>query len=451
MEKNNNINIAVINVMNQKKGYSLNKDLNGGFGTADTNVKTLPDKILTFLKGKLIVLPVISLAFLMGIFKKKNIPAEFYEGTLPYAGHDIILIYGTIVDYRNENDVCRLLKNRFKSAKVGFIGPFPSTKPKLFDSGDFVIIGDFESYFLHEFENKFQLDGHVKVKKKVDVNELPSPELKGFDTRKYRYSPAINRRPFFSLQASRGCPYSCLYYCVYAKFQGNQVILRSPQKVVADIIHLMKNYNIRGFQFRDPIFGIKKGYIEEFCEEIKKHNLQFQWGIETRLDILDEHKIELMFNLGLRNINIGIETFDYEIAKQNKRLLMDLKQQEDLISFCEKLGVKISAFYIFGYEKDTKKSMRLTLQYAKKLNTFLARFAVLTPYPGTKYFDDIDRQGRIETHDYEKYTQFNLVIKHQNLDNKELRSMLSKAYTEYYFRPQYIFNFLKWKIREFWL
>ncbi len=99
-----------------------------------------------------------------------------------------------------------------------------------------------------------------------------------------------------------------------------------------------------------------------------------------------------MFDVGLRNINIGIETTDINIANKNKRLLSNINHQEEIIKYSENLGVKISAFYLFGYEGDSKQLMEETLKYAKKLNTFLARFAVCTPYPGTEYYDKVQKR-----------------------------------------------------------
>lgn len=449
--QDNKIKIAVVNVVNKTKKAAMNKDLNGGFGTSDIYSNSVHEKVLMLIKRKYFNLPIISLAFLMGIFKQKNIPAKFYEGELPDAEPEIILIYGSIVDYRNENSVCKLLKNRFRNAAIGFIGPFPSVKPELFGSGDFVIIGDFEYFFLKEFRDKHQLNGRVIVKEKVILDELPPPELEGFPIKKYSYYPAITKRPFFTLQSSRGCPYSCSYYCAYAKLQGSKVTIRSPKNVFEDMAYLRNKHNIQGFQFRDPTFGIKEGYVEELCNEIKRHNFKVQWGIETRLDLLNKYKIKTMFDAGMRYINVGIETIDSEIAEKNKRSLIDEKRQEELIKYCEKIGVKISPFYLFGYEGDTKKSMESTLKYAKKLNTFLVRFAICTPYPGTDFFENLEKQGRILTYDYEKYNQFNPVIKHQNLSSKDIQNMLSRAYKEYYFRLGYIWRLLKWKIREFWL
>ena len=88
------LKIAVINVKNSKKNVAMNKDLNGGFGTADTYSGTFFGKIIANIKNKYIKLPIVSLAFLMGIFKQKNICAKYFEGSLPVKddNFDVIVI-----------------------------------------------------------------------------------------------------------------------------------------------------------------------------------------------------------------------------------------------------------------------------------------------------------------------------------------------------------------------
>jgi anaerobic magnesium-protoporphyrin IX monomethyl ester cyclase len=443
--------IAVINVHNHKKKVAMNKDLNGGFGTADTYSNSIFEKILAIIKRKSVKLPVTGLANLMGIFREKGITSRYYENKLPIKTFDIYLIYGSIVDFRNENRVAKIIKKHFPNSQVGFIGPFPSTMPKYFKDNDFVIKGDYEKFFLEEYDYMTKLHGVIEVKGNVNMDLLPPPELNGFPIKNYGYSPAIVDKPFFALQASKGCPYSCSYYCVYGKFQGPIVNVRSPSKVVEDILYLKKKHGIKGIQFRDPTFGIKPGYIEELCKLMREKRTNVKWGIETKIGLLDKNKIRAMFKVGLRNINIGVETIDPKVAKKNRRIMNNMKHQEDLIKYCEKIGVKVSAFYLFGYDGDTKKSMRTTLNYAKKLNTFIARFAVCTPYPGTEFYEEMKKQDRLLTDDLEQYTQFNLVLKHKNLKPNDVSKMLSKAYKEYYFRPKFIFKVLIWKIREFWL
>ncbi len=452
--KNFGAGIAVVNVLNPSKKIAMNKDLNGGFGTADSYGQSMPERIISIAKKKSIRLPIVSLASLMGIFKQKGIPAKYSELSEPNLPEkrDLILVYGSIVDFRNECRMARELKLQHPGSQIGFIGPFPSTMPELYTAScDFVIKGDFEKFFLNRFMPGSRLNGIINVEGNVNLDHLPPPELDGFPIKSYGYAPAIKERPFFALQASKGCPYICSYYCVYGKFQGPKVNVRSPEKVVGDMAYLNSKYGIRGFQFRDPTFGIQKGYVEKFCEELEKSGLKVKWGIETRVDLLDRQKIKFMFDKGLRNINLGIETTNENVAKRNKRLLANIEKQEEIIRFCEGLGVKVSAFYMLGYADDTIDSMASTLAYAKRLNTFLARFAVSTPYPGTQFFEDLKKQGRILTFDYEKYTQFNPIIKYSNLEPADIRMMLSRAFREYYFRPKYLLNLFEWKARDLWL
>ncbi len=447
------LKIALVHPVNKEKNYAMNKDLNGGFGTADDYGNSFTSRIIKLIKKRSIRLPIISFAFLQALFKEQGHEAKYFEEDLPdeKEDYDLILVYGTVVDYKNENRVCRLLKEKFPKAKVGIFGPFPSRNPEIFDSGDFVLLGEAESFFMGDFKNLDQLNGKVNVSSLTDMEKLPSPDYDGFPLKKYGYSPAISEKPFVVLQASKGCPYSCRYYCTYGEYQGPKIRQRSAKKVVDDIIKLQEKYGARGIQFRDPVFGLFPKFIDEFCEELKNRNVKIAWGMETRLDLLNENNLKKMFDVGLRNVNVGIETTDPEIAKLNKRGLIAENHQEKIIKICKDLGIKVSAFFILGYEGDTLETARNTIKYAIKLNTPLARFAISTPYPGTGFYHQLKQEGRILTEDYEKYTQFNLVYRHKNLSAEEVKKLLEEAFRRYYFRPSYFLSMLGWKIREFWL
>lgn len=437
--------IALIHATNKNKNTAMNKDLNGGFGTCDEYGDSFSSKIIKFIKQRSVRLPVISFAFLQAIFKQQGHEVEYFEESLPTQGeYDLILVYGTVVDYRNENSTAKLLKNKFPSAKVGIFGPFPATKPELFESSaDFILTGEPESFFMNDFKNLSQLKGRVPSSSENNMELLPTPDFDNFPINKYSYSPAITKKPFLVLQASKGCPYSCRYYCVYGDYQGPKIRQRSAKRVVDDIIELQNKYNVKGIQFRDPVFGLNRPWVKEFCEELKNRNVKIEWGMETRLDLLTEENVKLMQEAGLRNINVGIETSDPEIANKNKRKLVAANHQESIINFCRQIGVGISSFFILGYDGDTLETMRTTVNYAIKLNTPLARFSVATPYPGTGYYDQLEKEGKILTKDFEQYNQFNLVYKHENLTPKQVKQELESALRRYYFRPSYFFNLTK--------
>ena len=82
-----------------------------------------------------------------------------------------------------------------------------------------------------------------------------------------------------------------------------------------------------------------------------------EWGMETRADLLDEKKIRRMHEVGLSNLNIGIETPDDEIAKLSKRKVIEKKHQENIVNLCKELGINVTAFFILAFENDTLESM----------------------------------------------------------------------------------------------
>ena len=445
--------VALVNAVNPEVDVAMNKDLAGGMGTFSNFGDSFFARIVSLAKGKNVKLPILSLASLQAIFKQKGHETYYinYDGKNDFDGdYDLVLIYGSIVNYEYENKVGREIKEKNKKAKVGFYGTFPSVKPDLF-KGDFVIAGEAESYFLEEFKSLTSMNGVIKVEKTTDINNLPTPDFDGFEIDEFSYFPAIKEKPFLTLQASRGCPYSCAYYCPYPTGQGSKYRVRDAERVVSDIETLIKKYGMKGFQFRDPTFGMNKKQVAEFVRLMKERNVKVKFGIETRLDLLDKSSLKELFDIGLRNLNIGVETIHEDIASINKRKLVEVNHQEEIIKYCHELGIKISAFYIFGLVNDNEENIKKTIDYAIKLNTNVAQFCISCPYPGTKFYDDMKSEGLITEDNFEKYNSVNLVFKHSNLGADQLKNLQQYAFKKYYFRAGYLAGFLRWQIRGLWL
>jgi len=443
------LKIALVSLINKRKNYCINKDLNGGAGTADDYDGSWGARLIRFARKNITNLPVSLFGNLQAIFKQLGhdvIFIETHDLSKITEKFDLLLIYGSIVDYNHENEQGEAYKNIHPDTKVGYCGSFPAAQPHLFIGGDFVVKGEAEYFFLKEFNNLDQLTGHVPVSALTDLNDIPSPNLDGFPINKFSYSPAILTKPFFFIQSSFGCPYSCRYYCTYGEYQGPKIRQRSAVKVVQDMTKLKEVYGIQALQFRDPIFGLEKGFIEDLCFEIKKQKLQIEWGIETRLDLLNEEIISKMQAVGLVSINCGIETPNEKIAKANKRKLVAHQYQENIINFCNKRKINITAFFILGLETDTIETINQTISYALSLNIDLARFSVSTPYPGTRFFDDLKKNGKLLTEDYEQYSQFRLVYKHDHLSPEDVRILIGKAYQKFYFRPTFLIKRLLKKL-----
>ncbi len=443
---------ALISVVNSQKKFALNKDLNGGFGTADDYPGGgLVTVLARQIKKRTVRLPVLSFAYLQAILRSHSYYVKYFEGTFPDPEEDffdVILFHGTIVDYRYECYIAGKMQSLYPQAKIGFFGSFPTIKPELFNNFNFVIQGEVEEFFLNQFKDLTNLTGNIKVAFLTDLNKLPTPDLEGFLLDQYRYSLSFFRKRFMTLLSSMGCPYECRYYCSYGQLQGPVVRQRSVAKVVNDLKVYKEKYAIDVVQFRDPVFGIKEGFINEFSESLIKEKVNIQWGIETRFEILDEYKLRLMYQAGLRQINLGVETSQKSVASKNYRQLIEHDQQRRIVNLCKRIGINVAAFYVFGLEGENRDNMVETLDYAKSLNTPVARFSVLTPYPGTDFFKVLKSKGLIVNEDFEQYTQFNLVFYHPEITFLGMIALLKKAYASYYIRLGYFVEIVRvifWK------
>ena len=421
----------------------VNKDLAGGMGTGTWVGDSWRACIFEYVKKKSVILPEIATAYLVAIFKRAGWEVELVDvnggDVPPELRGDLALLSSSIVDCQRELAIARILKKR--GLAVGVYGSFASAAPQFFlDSVDFVIKGEPESGALKIISEKIFPRGVLAVEPVADLDYLPFPDWSLFPIKRYSYSPALNKKPFLVMLTSRGCPYSCSFYCPYPVNYGKKWRARSVSNVIEEIKYLKERYGVKAIDFRDPIFTLDMIRTREIARRIIEEKLDIVWSCETRIDCLDEETITIMFKAGLRNINVGIESFDEHVLKSSRRLPIIQARQEAIIDFCHKLGVSVAAFYILGLEDDTEETIKQTMLYARKLNTLVAQFAVSTPYPGTQFYNNLNSEKRITNHNWPDYDGYTPVFRHRFVDSQKLLDLKEKAFISYYFRLSYFFR-----------
>ena len=418
----------------RSEGLVVNKDKAGGFGTDTDAGKGIIGRILTYVKKQGVVSPVIFMAYMQSIFEKEGHNVKFFD-RLPDGSFDIVIIYGSMVDYRNELKLARQVKSS-SNAKVGFLGPFTMVRPDIFlKEGDFVISGEPEDVTIRLAKGLVEPKGIINSELIKDLDSLPFPNWDDHSINQYRYYPQLKKKPFLPILSSRGCPYDC-HYCPYMVMETPQWRYRSPKNVVDEIEYLIEKYKVKSLQFRDPMFTMDMKRSQEISEEIIKRKIDVEWVCETRVDRLNEPLINIMHKAGCRSMNTGIEAFDIDLLKNMNRKPPTIKLQEKIINYCEKVGMRVAAFYVLGIPGQTKDGMLKTIEYAKHLNTSYAQFNIATPYPGTEFHEQV--KDNIMTEDYEKYTAHIPIIKSEEYSPEEILEIKETAFKKYYLRWQWI-------------
>lgn len=432
------LKIALLH-LNSRSKHCVNKDFMGGYGWAFNTGNSFRAKMINFVKMVGERLPIMSFGYLAAIFSQKGCEVEYVEDITPSA--EVVIMQSSMVDHAYEMSWVRKLKQDGKT--VGFIGPFSSALPEMFlKECDFVIKGEPEGA-AYQISEGLKPEGVLETKAITNLDSLPFPKWELFPYREYSYFPALKERPFLPILSSRGCSSLCNYCPYLVNYQWRQ---RSANNVLDEVGYLINKFRLRALLFRDPVFTLDNKMVMDISEGILKRGYRIKWACETRLDYLNKELLKIMFLSGLRVVNVGVESSSEEIIKKASRKPIKIEHQEEIVRYCDELGVRVTAFYMLGMPDDTKESIRDTIAYAKRLNTHCAQFFIFTPFPGTQYYTII--KDSIYEKDWGMFDCYTPVFKHKNINREEMLRMKEDAFVSYYYRPSWAIKFASRAIKD---
>ena len=218
----------------------------------------------------------------------------------------------------------------------------------------------------------------------TDLESLPIPDrsLVNYD----KYNRCIGQamvKNCISLQATRGCPYQCLY-CHKIWTKGH--VIRSPENVFEEL-KMYYQMGIRRFGFVDDIFNLDSVNSQKFFRLIIKHGLKVQLFFPNGLrgDLLTGAYIDLMVEAGTVNFALALETASprlQRLIKKNLNLNKLRNNIEYIIRQYPQLILEL--FTMHGLPTETEEEAMLTLKFIKSLEWLHFPYVfVLKIYPNT--------------------------------------------------------------------
>jgi radical SAM superfamily enzyme YgiQ (UPF0313 family) len=253
----------------------------------------------------------------------------------------------------------------------------------------------------------------VCLRKNGEIQHLAATPIEKLDSipfaardllRNERYSFPFLGVKTTTMQTSRGCPFSCSYYCPYPLVQGKKWRAMSPQRVYAELEEAVLSHAIPNVLFRDACFTLDRERAAQICELIVKNELRVDWWCETRVNCLDRELLVLMKRAGCRGVSIGVETGDPQILRLQAKPGVSLEEVEGLSCFARSLGIRVHFLLLVGLPQEDKRSLYKTFRLVKKLRPGSLGVSLVTPYPGTPLYREAKEKGWLETVNWEKYS-----------------------------------------------
>jgi len=358
------------------------------------------------------------------------------EGLTP-RGYDVKIIEEEIedIDYDQECNLvgiscmtanaprayfhCLEFRKRGKTVILG--GVHPTILPdEALQYADCVVVGEAEGVWeklLEDFRNN-------NLKK---TYHDPIPDLEKYVPKDYS---RILKKRLFSLipvMTTRGCPYNCDFCCVTNLF-GKKIRHVPVENVVRDI----EASGSKNFMFLDDNIIGHPAYAKTLFQAIKP--LKIKWVGQASVSLLvgDDELIRLAAESGCKALFFGIESISEDQLQTMRKAIKEIDLLESALKKIKKMGILIHASMVFGFDNDTKEVFDETVRFLIKNKVSTVSFNILTPYPGTRTYEELKMENRLTIRDWRYYDHNTVVFKPKKMTAFELQQGKIKARKKFY-------------------
>jgi radical SAM superfamily enzyme YgiQ (UPF0313 family) len=233
-----------------------------------------------------------------------------------------------------------------------------------------------------------------------------------------------------------GCPFSCDFCSVVTMF-GRRVRARP----VAAVLDELEQYRGRGsIFFYDDNFVIDRRRTLELLQGMIDRNLTPNWSAQVRAEMvyrdkqtgqLDNELLELMRRAGCTMVYCGFESASPETLKlYNKQ--QEVEDIEASIRAFHTYGIQVHGMFVLGSDADDAESIHLTTDFAIENEIDTVQFLIITPCPGTPFWDRMTVAGRVLSHDWALFDGHHCVIQPAKMTPYELQLAAYQAMARFY-------------------
>ena len=216
---------------------------------------------------------------------------------------------------------------------------------------------------------------------------LPFPARHLIDVSSYHYS--IEGVPALSLIAQLGCPFGCGFCGGRESPMLRKIRTRTSENIVDEIVHLYKDYGVKGFMMYDDELNVNKKMIELMNLITKtQKDLGVEWRFRgfIKAQLFNDEQAKAMYEAGFRWILTGFESGSPRILENiNKQATQD--ENTRCAEIAKRYNLKVKALMSIGHPGETKESIKETLDWLLTVKPDDLDVTIITCYPGTPYYD----------------------------------------------------------------
>lgn len=309
-----------------------------------------------------------------------------------------------------------------KKGKTVFMGGVhPSMLPQEAAQHADVVFTGFSEQTFPQFLYDYKKGCHQKFyhqNSDFTIAGRPTPRRELLNSKRYITTKTV--------EAIRGCCHTCSF-CAYPAAFGRCVYKRPVKEVVAEIEAL----HTKHVTFPDVNLITDRAYaIELFTALIP---LKIMWlGLVTSSVGIDDELMTVFRKSGCKGLLIGFESITQE---SQQYIHKGVNKVDSYVTLMEKLhdnGILVQGCFAFGGDEEDESVFDRTVEMIIKAKIDLPRFSILTPFPQTEYYRQLEREGRIIERNWAMYDVQHCVFTPKRMTKEQLEAGTDRAWRATY-------------------
>jgi radical SAM superfamily enzyme YgiQ (UPF0313 family) len=204
---------------------------------------------------------------------------------------------------------------------------------------------------------------------------------------------------------SKGCPFTC-DFC-YNSAPG--VVGGHVTRPIGDVLRDMERIGSKHIMFIDDNFIGDPDRARRLLPELKARGIR--WNAAVSSDLVRHGGLPgLMKECGCKSLFIGFECLNQQSLAGVGKSHNKIADYERLLTTLNDLGIMVNASIVFGFDGDDAATFDNMLAWLVRHRVASATAHILTPYPGTRLYREMESRGSIIDFDYSRYTTSSVVF-----------------------------------------
>jgi radical SAM superfamily enzyme YgiQ (UPF0313 family) len=227
----------------------------------------------------------------------------------------------------------------------------------------------------------------------------------------------------YFLQTTRGCPHRCSF-CAVTSMLGGKLRHRPVTEIEAELESLGIRRLARG-QKRDLFHNIvfftddnivgHRAYSKELLRMVSGFNLK--WVGQASTNVADSEEIlELLRDSGCMGLAVGFETLSQKNIRDVGKGVNRTPEYLDRVRKIHRYEIGLAGNFIFGFDHDDQSTFSDVVEFVDKARLEGFYYSLLTPYPGTPFYDQMESEGRIVERDWSLYDTDHVIYRPKLMD-----------------------------------